>query len=423
MTKPRRQPVSPEEAALFVVRALREAGHEGLYAGGCVRDRLLGRTPNDYDVATDAEPSAVQALFKRTLAVGEQFGIVIVRYRGQQIEVATFRTDGDYSDGRRPDSVAYTRSPADDAQRRDFTVNGLFFDPIAGEVRDYVEGVADVVAGRIRAIGDARERFREDRLRILRAPRFAAVLGFRLAEETAAAGKAMASEIATSGVSPERIRVELLKLLKCPGRARGWRWCRELDLLPVVFASAPGAVAGAERAERALAELPAQLDPERALGLPWAAALHPGTLAEAEATLRALRCSNKEREATLRLLAGLEQARAFPQLALSAQKRLLRKVDPAELALLLRATALAGEGDLRAFRQLQARRAAFAAELGPARVDAKPLIMGKDLGKAGIKPGPVFGRVLPQVEDAQLEGRVRTKQEALALALELAQES
>ncbi len=422
MSKARPPKATPEEAARFVVGVLREAGHEGLYAGGCVRDRLLGRVPNDYDVATDAEPDQVQGLFKRTLAVGEQFGIVIVRYRGQQIEVATFRTDGDYSDGRRPDSVAYTRSPAEDAQRRDFTVNGLFFDPIAEEVRDHVEGVADVIAGRIRAIGDPRQRFSEDRLRILRAPRFAAVLGFRLEEETAAAGKAMAGEIASSGVSPERIRVELLKLLKCPGRARGWRWCRELDLLPVVFASAPGAVAGAERAERALAELPASLSAEQVLGLPWAAALHTASLSEAEATLRALRCSNKEREATLRLLRALEQAREFPRLTLSAQKRLLRQVDPAELALLLRATELAHEGDLRAYRQLQARRAAFAEEVGPARIDAKPLVMGKDLGKAGIKPGPVFGRVLPLVEEAQLEGRVRTKQEALALALELAQQ-
>ncbi|MBL4850480.1 MAG: CCA tRNA nucleotidyltransferase, partial [Planctomycetes bacterium] len=245
-------PIEPQLAAAFVVETLQGAGHTAFFAGGCVRDRLLKRTPNDYDVATSAEPAAVRALFQRTLAVGEQFGIVIVRYRGQQIEVATFRADGDYSDGRHPDQVHYTTDPATDAQRRDFTVNGLFFDPLTEEIHDFVGGVADIEAGRIRAIGDATARFSEDRLRILRAPRFAAVLGFTLEDETAAAARRQAPEILTSSVSAERIRVELKKLLACPGRAAGWRHLEDLGLLPIVWPAA----AGEASTTRALDALP-----------------------------------------------------------------------------------------------------------------------------------------------------------------------
>jgi tRNA nucleotidyltransferase/poly(A) polymerase len=407
---------APEEAARFVTRTLREAGHQALFAGGCVRDQLLGRVPNDYDVATSAVPDAVHALFRKTLGVGEQFGIVIVRWRGEQIEVATFRADGDYSDGRRPDSVDYTTDPAVDAQRRDFSVNGLFYDPHTSEVLDFVGGVEDLVAGRVRAIGEARQRFDEDQLRILRAPRFAAVLGFEIEATTAKAAALQADELRTSGVSPERIHIELAKLLRCAGRARGWRWCRALELVPVVL----GAIAPhAAQAGRALSALPPRQLSQDELPVAWAALLHAIPPSEADAVLRGLRCSNKERETAVGLLVALAEAAAFPQLSVSQQKRLLRSVEAEHLAALLRATSLADEGDLSAYRQLQARREAFAAEPPPWGWLSKPLLNGADLRAAGLPPGRLYGRVLPLVEDAQLEGRVGDREQALALATSL----
>ncbi|MGE0708309.1 MAG: CCA tRNA nucleotidyltransferase [Planctomycetota bacterium] len=418
--------MEPEEAALSVVRRLREAGHQSLYAGGCVRDRLLGRAPSDYDVATDAHPEQVRALFRRTLSVGEQFGIVIVRLGGQQVEVATFRAEGEYSDGRRPDQVHYADDAETDAQRRDFTVNGLFFDPLAGTVLDHIGGLPDLVAGRVRAIGCPHERFTEDRLRILRAPRFAAQLGFDIEPETAAAARQQAEEIRTSKVSPERIRVELAKLLRSPGRARGWRWCRELELLPIVL---PAAVPDAVRVEHALLDLPPRPFGEDELPVLWAIALH-GTVMhgggagagprQAEEALRALRCSNKEVAGAAALLVALSEARRFGELGLAAQKRLLREVDTDALLTLLRATSLAGDGDLEPLRLLAARRRAFRDEPPPTGSASPPLIGGNDLRAGGIPPGKVYGRILPRIEDAQLEGRVLTREDALALARELA---
>jgi poly(A) polymerase len=213
---------SQREFALDVVKRLRDAGHNALWAGGCVRDQLLGLSPKDYDVATSALPDAVRDLFgrRRTLAVGASFGVITVLGGKplEPIEVATFRTDGDYRDGRRPESVAFTDAEHD-AQRRDFTINGLFYDPLEERVVDYVGGVADIEARVVRAIGDPRRRFGEDKLRMLRAVRFAATYGFALDPDTLAAIRDMAAGV--TAVSGERIGGELRRVLTHRLRRRG----------------------------------------------------------------------------------------------------------------------------------------------------------------------------------------------------------
>ncbi len=398
-----------------MVKVLREHGHTALFAGGCVRDLLLGRPANDFDVATSATPEQVRALFKRTLLVGEQFGIVIVRLKGQQIEVATFRVDYDYTDGRRPDRVEYTADPALDAERRDFTVNGLFLDPFSGEIHDYVGGEEDLRRGRIRAIGDPAQRFEEDRLRILRAPRFAAALGFTIEERTAAEARARAREIETAHVSAERIRTELEKVLAVPARARGVALCHELGILEVVL---PEAVAAVAPACRALAALPE--DASRPLA--WATLLHAAPPAAVDAALRRLRLSNKDREAAVHLVRDLAPARELASRSLAEQKRLLRAADADALLELLRAGAIARGGDLEPTRYLAARLAAYRDDPTPSGLAARPLLSGKDLQTAGLPAGRLFSRLLAAAEDAQLEGRVRTREEALSLALALAAE-
>src|SRR5579884_754814 len=226
------RPESERQFAVEVVARLREAGHEALWAGGCVRDELLGLEPHDFDVATAARPEQVQALFRRTVAVGASFGVVEVigpRVGGAhlKVQVATFRSDGPYSDERRPDSVVFS-SPREDAERRDFTINGMFLDPLTGQVIDHVGGKADLEARVLRAIGDPAQRFREDRLRLLRAVRFATRFGLTIEPATAAAIKAMADAVAV--VSAERVADELRKLLVHPRRADGMRLFLELGL-------------------------------------------------------------------------------------------------------------------------------------------------------------------------------------------------
>ncbi|MGC6465957.1 MAG: CCA tRNA nucleotidyltransferase [Akkermansiaceae bacterium] len=211
-----------KDLALTTARTLRDAGHTVFFAGGAVRDQLLGKEPKDYDLATSATPSEVRALFSKSDAVGEHFGVIIVKGQGEMIEVATFRTDGSYKDGRRPESVEFS-SPEEDAKRRDFTINGLFQDPLSGEIIDFVSGRSDLEAGILRAIGNPRKRFEEDALRLMRAVRFAVVTGFEIEPETLAAIKSCAPLL--SQISPERIRDEFSRILVATDRARG------LDLL------------------------------------------------------------------------------------------------------------------------------------------------------------------------------------------------
>ncbi|MBX3468755.1 MAG: CCA tRNA nucleotidyltransferase [Planctomycetes bacterium] len=421
MTSSEAEPADVREVALRVVRRLREGGHQALWAGGSVRDRLLGREASDIDVATSARPDEVQAAFRRSIPVGVQFGVVRVRERAREgvmveVEVATFRVDAEYEDGRRPASVRFT-GPEEDARRRDFTINGLFYDPIDDEVLDFVGGRDDLVRGVVRAIGDAHARFLEDRLRILRAPRFAAALGFRLDEATVAAGRGHAAEVPAC-VSPERVHTELQKVLDAATRARGLALCEEVGVLAHVL---PEARVDLPRALRALAALPADAPVDAA----WAAALHLAGPAAAEAALARLRASNAQRERVRATLEALDVAGRLWELGVAEQKRFLRRPEVTRWAVgadpvfdeVLRAVLLAGDGDLEPHRYLTARARAFAADPTPARFDAPPLVRGADLQAAGLKPGKHFGPALAAAEEAQLEGRAATREDALAIAL------
>ena len=208
-----------ENAALTIVRTLQEAGHEAYFAGGCVRDRLRGVEPKDFDIATSARPDEVLKLYPKGDRIGEHFGVILVRRDGFHFEIATFREDGSYGDGRRPDSVTFSTSEAD-AQRRDFTINGMFYDPVAGKLLDFVGGEVDLKAGLIRAIGDPLERFEEDYLRMLRAVRFATRFGFAIDALTWSGIEIVAPKIAQ--ISPERIREELDRIWTSPNRVKGF---------------------------------------------------------------------------------------------------------------------------------------------------------------------------------------------------------
>ena len=400
-------PANPARAfAASVAKRLADAGHAALFAGGCVRDELLGRTPKDYDVATDAVPDAVRDLFgrRRTLAVGAAFGVIVVLPHRRDrdagvppVEVATFRTDGGYTDGRRPDAVRFS-TPEQDALRRDFTVNGLFRDPATGEVIDHVGGRADLAAGVIRAIGDPRARMGEDQLRLLRAVRFAATLGFAIDAATADAVRAMADRI--SAVSGERVAAELRRMLSHPSRSRAVELMRGTALFPAVL---PGA--DADRGRRVLAALP------DGAGFPLSfAALFPAPRPAAKAGDR-LRLSNGESRRVADLLTNRDALRDAAGLPKSVLYPLLAAPFAADLVALSRADRVAageptGDAD---------HAAAVLRDVPRSELDPPPLLTGRDLIDAGLTPGPGFGEKLERVRAAQLDGEVTDHAGALKL--------
>ena len=398
--------------AVDVVRTLREHGHQALWAGGCVRDHLVGRIPKDYDVATDAPPERVREIFgrRRTIPVGLSFGVVTVLGRPDAlpIEVATFREDVGYSDGRHPDAVRFS-SPNEDAQRRDFTINGLFFDPLSDEVHDYVGGRDDLAAGIVRAIGDPRKRFDEDRLRMLRAVRFATDFAFDIDPATWQAIVERADAVAA--VSPERIAAELRRMLAHPRRAAALERLRDGGLLAPILPeidrrlTEPTVRADVERSLRALslAEFPTAM----AVLIDGAAFDEP--IAAAFDVARRLKLSNDERDAIVAIL------RARPWLV-RANDELWPDVQPF----------LAGDHGRRSLEAARAwasdlsehrdalhwceERLAWPAE----RLDPPPLLDGRQLKQAGWKPGPEFGLWLGRVRREQLAGRLTSADEALA---------
>lgn len=403
-------------AAEKIVSVLRESGCTAYLAGGCVRDMLLGWTPKDYDVATDATPDRVVSLFRRTVLVGEAFGVALVRLMGCEVEVATFRIEWGYSDRRRPDHVAFTDA-AHDARRRDFTINGLFYDPIERAVIDYVEGRADLEAGRVRAIGDPGQRFAEDYLRMLRAVRFAARLGFEIEPRTRRAIEKEAPRLGL--ISRERIGGEMRQMLTAVTRVRAAELCQSLALDAPALDDEflPGGAA-------MLGEMP--VDAGFALALAaWAcdrAVNRAGSGATARSAVEgidverlvdrwraALALSNDDRDRLASLLSRLPAALDWATLATAGRKRLIARAEWADLAALARAFGRVHGG----FNE-----AAFEAEV--ARLEAEgvcpaPLVTGDDLIALGMKPGPVFKDVLEAVYDAQLEGRVAEREGAMAM--------
>jgi poly(A) polymerase len=428
-----------KQLAESVIRALRAAGHEALLAGGCVRDLLLGRLPKDYDVATSAPPEAVLRLFPKALTVGAAFGVVVILEGAARVEVATFRAEGPYRDGRRPDAVRFTDA-REDARRRDFTVNGMFFDPARAEVLDFVGGRADLEARLIRAIGDPHRRFAEDHLRLLRAVRLAAELDFAIEPATAAAARTLAPKIAlTSG---ERIRDELARVLTAAParRRRGLELAADLGLLAVLLPEVQ-ATRGVQQGPTVHPEgdvfthtlLTVEALREPTFELALAALLHdagkPGAFQVRQGRLTFYRHQHLG-EAAARQVAGRLRLSALAarrvawlvrhhMLLMNADrmreaklKRLFAEDGFEELAELYRADCLASGGTDQAYEALMARYRALSAE----EVRPAPLLTGRDLIRMGLAPGPIFGEILRDVYDAQLEARVATKDEALARA-------
>jgi poly(A) polymerase len=443
------------DEAMRVVATLRTAGHQAYLAGGCVRDLLLGREPADYDVATSATPDVVLDMFQRTFAVGAKFGVVLVAPEdtGFVTEVATFRSDGAYSDGRRPDAVRYSKSAEEDVQRRDFTINGLLLDPmrdggvlgdrerLLAAVLDYVGGVRDLDAGVVRAIGRAEPRFEEDHLRMLRAVRFAARFGFELETGTLNAIRFLAAKV--SGVSRERVRDELTKMLT-EGQAR--RAFELLDVAGLLKEVLPeiARMKGVEQPAQFHPEgdvwihtlmLLEQLEPGCSETLAWGALLHdvgkPPTFRRATDRIRfdghvevgvtmaaeicrRLRFSNEETRQILALVQNHMRFMDTGRMKESTLKRFLRLPQFDEHLALHKMDCVAGSGFLENWEFMREKMRTLPLET----VRPQPLITGRELIAAGYQPGPKFKEMLREVEDAQLEGRISTADEAMQLVRE-----
>lgn len=413
------------DAALKIVRVLRDGGHQALFAGGCVRDQIMGREPSDYDVATDAPPQRVLELFRVARHVGEAFGVVMVRISGAWVEVATFRKDVGHTDGRHPDQVVFTDAEHD-AQRRDFTCNGLFYDPVTERVIDYVGGVQDIERRVIRAIGEPERRFEEDYLRMLRAVRFAAKLQFQIEPATLEAIRTHAHQL--QHISRERIGMEVQMMLEHPTRARAAHLLHEVGLDGPALMDDP-----TDREPIALSHLE--------LRAPYPGALaawlidrqiephRPGRIVElvdavdrirAAPVIRrwrkALTLSNQHRDTLEWLTATLPQALLWFELSVAQQKRMMAHEAWPQLLDLLRATVKLLREESFDLQNLEAQAARHEAQ----GVAPPPLVTGDDLVAEGFAPGPMFKRVLDRVYDAQLIGAVETREQAIELAKELA---
>lgn len=399
--------------AVDVVRRLREHGYEAYWAGGCVRDHHLKREPYDYDVATSAQPAEICHVFhdRRTLAIGAAFGVItVVGPRGAgQIEVTTFREDVAYSDGRHPDAIAFS-SAEEDAKRRDFTINGMFYDPLAEKTIDFVGGQEDLKRQVIRAIGNPRERFTEDKLRMLRAVRFAAIFNFEIESETAAAIREMAPEVTV--VSAERIAAEMRILMVHPMRVRAMTLLRDLGLLRAILPEL-AAIADADPPcwERSLTLLEAIESPS----FPLAAAALLGEVPSndpnqsiASHVGRRWKLSRKEIDSAQWLMEHADALRSARERRWSEIQPLLITDDSEDLVKLHNAAAKLGRMDPADVEFCRQRRQLPKDELNPA-----PLVEGRDLIEMQIPRGPIFSKLLKGARDAQLDGAIRNRYEAL----------
>ncbi len=424
--------------SLHVIQRLQSNGYKAYWVGGCVRDELLGRPIRDRDVATDARPEQVVRLFKRARRVGQRFGVVQVREDDGFTEVATFRREGPYSDGRRPDEVSYTDDPEQDAIRRDFTVNAMFYDPVSKRRLDFTGGAADLESGLIRAVGSADKRFREDHLRMLRAVRLAASLGFEIEAETMAAIRNWAPAI--QAMAAERVRDELGRILTEGSARRGFELLHESGLLQQLLPEV-AALRGVEQ--------PPQYHPEGdvwthtmlmlerlrrpSLALAWGVLLHdvgkPETFTRAdrirfhghvergvelvEAICERLRFSNATKQRVLALVANHMKFAHVRDMRRSRLRRFVEQPDFTDHLELHRLDCLSSHGllDNHDFAQQHY-------EQVQAEEPFVPLLTGRDLIAAGYEPGPVFGKVLAEVRELQHEGVLADREQALAFARE-----
>jgi poly(A) polymerase len=402
MRKSGRRTISVEQAALNVVRRLREHGHEALWAGGCVRDMLLGQRPADIDVATDAPPERIIELFTHSRKVGAKFGVVMVKQGRHWIETATFRSDLSYSDGRHPQQVVFTNAE-EDAQRRDFTINGLFYDPLAEEVIDYVGGRDDLEAGILRAIGDPDRRFEEDHLRMLRAVRFAARLNFNIQADTLEAIRRHAERI--QQISAERIREELEKMFAHSSRCLAVRLLSETRLLNYLWPRAQWTQNQLSMATTAIENLPRDSD----FVLTMAALLHDRELRYVQAVGNSIRCSNKQMDDIGWLVEHYPSLDRAEHLSLAEFKKLMAHDRFRDLLELHRAICQAEERTVEPNDRARKRSEAIPKE----RVAPPPLVTGEDLIREGVQPGPIFKEILDQLYDEQLNEKLQDRDEAL----------
>jgi poly(A) polymerase len=428
----------PRELANSICATLQRHGHEAFLVGGCVRDVLVGREPTDYDVATNALPERVLQLFPQSLAVGAQFGVVQVLGTAGKVEVATFRREVGYSDGRHPDQVVFTSNAEEDVSRRDFTINGLLMRHYSGEVLDFVGGQADLDAHIIRSIGDAERRFTEDKLRMLRAVRFAARFGFTIEPKTFAAIQLHAPEI--DSVSAERIREELSKLLTEGAARRGFELLDQTDLLRQVLPEV-SALKGVPQPPEYHPEgdvwihtlmMLEGLPPEAPRTLAWGALLHdvgkPVTFRPVSVTgdrirfdghvhvgvrisaeiCKRLKFSNEESEQIQALVANHMKFKDVAQMKKSTLKRFVRQPHFDEHMALHRLDCLASHKRLDAYDMVRK----FLNDTPPEEVKPTRLLTGDDLSEMGYVPGPGFQTILRALEDAQLDGSLSTRDEA-----------
>lgn len=431
--------MTPRELANSICETLRQRGYQALLCGGCVRDLILGRDPADYDVTTDATPEQVMAMFPGSVAVGAQFGVVLLPRDGLKVEVATFRSDMAYSDGRHPDAVVYSKTPEDDVRRRDFTINGLLMRPETGEILDFVGGQADLKAGVIRAIGEPGRRFAEDKLRLMRAVRFAARFGFEIDAETFQAIRKQARGI--HQVSPERLRDELTKMLVEGQARRAFEMLDETWLLALVLPEV-AAMKGVEQ--------PPQYHPEGDVwthtlamieGLPagssatlaWGVLLHdvgkPPTFRPISETgdrirfdghvdvgvrmgeeiCRRFRFSNEESTQIVALIANHMRFMDVDRMRASTLKRFVRLPRFDEHMELHKLDCLSSHRRLDAYESVQR----LLAETPPEQIRPPRLLTGDDIQQMGYVPGPLFSEILRSLEDAQLEGQITTREAAV----------
>ena len=427
--------MSAREKAISIVRRLKQEGYEAYLAGGCVRDMLLNKLPQDYDIATNAKPEDIRRVFPKTVPVGEQFGVILVLVDDEPFEVASFRHDGPYLDGRRPSHVRYG-SLEEDIFRRDFTINGMVYDPVEDRVIDLVEGQKDLERRLIRAIGNAHQRFEEDRLRMIRGVRFAAGLKFEIEPSTLDALKQLAATI--TQISWERIGEEVTRILTGSGARRGFELLDETDLLPVLLPEI-AVMKGTQQTPNYHPEgdvfqhtllLLSHLDaPSETLA--YGCLLHdvakPVCLRQEAERITFYGHTEKGAEMAEEILKRLKRSRAVservsylvrnhlrhvqaPQMRLSTLKRFLREDGIEELLELARIDALSSNGDLQYYRFCKER----LGELKEEEIRPAPLVRGDDLIALGLTPGPIFADILRQVEDAQLGGELTSREEALA---------
>jgi tRNA nucleotidyltransferase/poly(A) polymerase len=425
-----------ERAARDIARRLHDAGHVAYFAGGCVRDLLHGQAPKDFDIATDARPEIVQKIFSRTYAVGAHFGVIVVLENDFQFEVATFRSDGVYLDGRRPVKVHFATAE-EDAARRDFTINGMFFDPEKGEVIDVVGGRADLERKLIRAIGDPAQRFAEDRLRMLRAVRFATVLGFEIDAATWDAIRASAASI--TEISAERIREELVRIFLSPNRPRGWDLLDASGLMPVILPELD-AMKGCEQPPQFHPEgdvfkhtriMLEMLPAETSLPLVFSVLFHdigkPPTAMVDEAgrirfnghdrigaemtgaIMERLRFSRAEIEATVEAVRQHMVFKDVPNMRVAKLKRFMARPTFEDELELHRVDCASSHAMMDNYEFLLRKNEEFANE----PIIPPPLVSGDDLIALGLKPGPRFGEILEAVETRQLEGALKDREAAI----------